>query len=120
MNVFVIGRVFIGGAFALIGLINIGNLAPLSELMRARRIPLPAMAARAGVAAQIVLGSLLAIGLWPLAASLGLAVFVVAATAIAHWPFRGDALERQQNVLACLVNLIMLGGLLTQAAFALR
>jgi uncharacterized membrane protein YphA (DoxX/SURF4 family) len=113
------GRVITGLGFVILGVINVGSLAPLTELMRGRRLPFPAVAAVFGVSAQTGLGALLAFGVWPLPASLGLAVFVVMATAIAHWPFTGTETERKANAIACLVNTILLGGLLTQAALAL-
>lgn len=113
------GRLIAGAGFAVIGLINIGNLAPLTELMRSRSLPLPALVAAIGVGAQITLGAMLALGIWPLVASLGLAAFVITATAIAHWPFSGGEAERKENMIACLVNAILLGGLLTQVSLAL-
>jgi putative oxidoreductase len=114
-----VGRLITGTGFAIIGLINIGNLVPLAELMRSRGLPLPGIVAGMGVGAQIILGAMLALGLRPLVASLGLAVFVIAATAIAHWPLSGSEAQRKENVIACLVNTILLGGLLTQASLAL-
>ncbi len=86
--------------------------------MRSRHLPLPAVAALLGIAAQIGLGVLLALGIWPLPASIGLVVFVIAATAIAHSPFAGTAAERKGNIIPCLVNAILVGGLLAQAALA--
>jgi putative oxidoreductase len=112
-------RIVTGGAFLILGLRNIGNHAEITGLMRSRHIPLPAVSAAAGIAMQIVFGALLATQFWPLAAALGLSLFVIMATAIAHSPFTGTEAERKANVAACLVNAIMLGGLLSLAAAAL-
>jgi putative oxidoreductase len=113
------GRLITGTGFAVLGLVNIGNLGPLTELMRSRSLPLPALVAATGVGAQITLGAMLALGFLPLVASLGLAVFVITATVIVHWPFIGSEEQRAENVIACLVNTILLGGLLTQMSLAL-
>ena len=112
-------RITTGAAFAIIGIRNIGNRAMIADLMRARGVPLPALSAIAGIAMQIGFGGLMITGLWPVVAALGLAVFVVIATAIAHSPFGKTAAELQENITACLVNTIMTGGLLGLAAAGL-
>ena len=109
-------QVVTGGAFLIIGIRNIGNHAMMTDLMRVRGVPLAAHSAAAGIAMQIVLGGLMIIGVALALAALGLAVFVVLATAIAHWPLDKTGAERQENITACLGNAIMLGGLLAQAA----
>ena len=114
-----IARVLTGAAFFMLGLINIGNHGPLTGLMRARSIPLPPISAAIGIGMQIVFGAMLATGLLPVIAALGLALFVVMATVIAHWPFMGTLEERKSNTLSCLSNAIMLGGLLALAGTAL-
>jgi len=109
-------RVLTGGAFLILGIRNIGNHAMLAELMRTRGVPLPALSATAGIAMQIGFGGLMITGIAQVVAALGLAVFAITATAIAHWPFDKEGAERQENITACLGNAIMLGGLLAQAA----
>ena len=109
-------RVLTGSAFLILGIRNIANCALLVELMSARRLPLPLLAATAGIAMQIGFGGLMVIGVLAAFAALGLAIFVVMATAIAHWPFDKSGAERQENITACLGNAIMLGGLLAQTA----
>lgn len=114
-----IARVVTGGVFAIVGVRNAVNHAPLAEFMKLRRVPAPALSAWIGTATQIVLGALLAAGLWPLTATIGLAIFVVMATLIAHWPFDKSGAERTENITACLVNLLVLGGLLAHVALSL-
>ena len=109
-------HVVTGGSFLIIGIRNIGNYAMIAELMRVRGVPLPALSAAAGIAMQIGFGGLMMIDVVPAVAALGLAVFVVMATAIVHWPLAKAGAERQENITACLGNAIMLGGLLAQAA----
>ncbi|MDQ0464203.1 putative oxidoreductase [Caulobacter ginsengisoli] len=109
-------RAVTGGAFLVIGIRNIGNHPVVTDMMRARGVPLPALSAGVGIGMQIGLGGLMITGIFPAVAALGLAAFVVMATAIAHWPFDKAGEERQANISACLVNAIMLGGLLALAA----
>jgi putative oxidoreductase len=109
-------RIVTGLAFAIIGVRNIRNHAMIAGLLRSRGVPLPSLSAAAGIGMQIGFGVLMITGLAPVVAALGLAVFVVMATAIAHWPFGKPPAERDQEITACLANLIMLGGLLALAA----
>ena len=109
-------RIVTGGAFAIIGIRNIGNRALIAELLRSRGMPMPALSAAVGIAMQIGFGALMMIGLWPSVAASGLAAFVVMATALAHWPFGKTPAERQESITHCLANTIMLGGLLALAA----
>lgn len=109
-------HVVTGGAFLAIGIRNVNNHAMMAELMRVRGVPLPALSAAAGIAMQIGFGGLMMIGVVPAVAALGLAVFVVMATVIVHWPLGKAGAERQEDITVCLGNTIMLGGLLAQAA----
>jgi len=114
-----IARFVTGGAFLAIGIRNISNHSPLTDLMRQRGVPLPSFSAWAGIAMQIGFGALLATGVAAPIAALGLAVFVAGATWIAHWPFDKTGVERSDNITACLANSIMFGGLLAHTALTL-
>jgi putative oxidoreductase len=109
------GRIVTGAAFFVLGLVNIGNHAPLTGLMAFRKLPFPPVAAAFGIGMQIAFGGMLAVGLYPTVAALGLAAFVVMATLIAHWPFDKPPAERKQEFQSCLSSSIMLGGLLALA-----
>jgi len=109
------GRLLMGAGFAAFGLWNIGNHPALTELMRARRIPVPGIAAAIGIATQLCGGVLLAAGLWTTFAVLALIAFVVAATLVAHVPIGSDPEQRRGNIIACLMNVIVVGGLLAYA-----
>jgi putative oxidoreductase len=113
-----IARIVSGSAFFVLGIRNIANVGLITELIRARHIALPELSARVGVAMQIVFGGLLAFGPWPLVAAMALAIFVVIATWLAHWPFDKTGAERSENFTACLTNAILVGGLLANAALA--
>jgi uncharacterized membrane protein YphA (DoxX/SURF4 family) len=65
-------RIVTGGAFAIIGIRNVGNRAPVAELLRSRHVPLPALSAVVGIAMQAGFGVLMITGLWPVVAALGL------------------------------------------------
>jgi putative oxidoreductase len=110
-----IARILAGGGFLIVGLRNIRNHGQVTGLMKFRHIPFPELAAAFGIGMQIVFGALLALGVYQTISALGLAAFVIMATAIAHSPFMGTPEERTANVTACLVNAAMVGGLLALA-----
>jgi putative oxidoreductase len=114
-----IARIVTGGVFVIVGVRNAVNHASLADFMKLRRVPAPRLSAWIGTATQIILGALLAAGLWPLTATIGLAIFVVMATVIAHGPFDKSGADRTDNITACLVNALVLGGLLAHLALSL-
>lgn len=113
-------RVVTGGAFAIIGVRNVGNYKPIAGMIGVNKFPMPEFLAATGIAMQIGFGVLMMIGLFPLVSALGLLVFAVIATLMAHsfWTFK-DKAERATQVSAFLANMIMVGGLLALAAAAL-
>lgn len=113
-------RVVTGLAFLVIGIRNIGNHHLLAGLMMSRRLPAPSLCAAVGISMQIGFGALMLTGIYPTVAAIGLAAFVVLATAIAHSPFGKTGAERQAEITAILANAIMLGGLIALAAAGLR
>lgn len=116
-SVMLAARIVTGGAFAIIGLRNIGNYKPISEMIRINRFPMPEFLAATGIAMQIGFGLLMAIGLFPVVSACGLLVFTVLATLMAHsfWTFK-DKAERTAQVGSFLSNIIMVGGLLALLA----
>jgi uncharacterized membrane protein YphA (DoxX/SURF4 family) len=112
-------RILAGGGFFIIGLRNIRNHGEVTGLMRARHIPLPPVSAATGIGMQIIFGALLALGVLQTISALGLALFVVMATAIAHSPFMGAPAERRGNLATCLMNAATVGGFLSLAAAGL-
>jgi putative oxidoreductase len=109
------GRVLMGLGFAAFGLWNIGNHAALKQLIDGRRVPLPGIIAALGIATQIGAGLLLAAGAWTRLAALALVAFVIGATLLAHLPLGVEPLRRRENGIACLMNVIVVGGLLASA-----
>jgi uncharacterized membrane protein YphA (DoxX/SURF4 family) len=109
------GRVLMGLGFTAFGLWNVGNRTVLSGLIAARRVPLAGVAACIGIGTQIAGGVLLAAGVWTQLAALSLIAFVIAATVLVHLPLGTSADQRRENGIACLMNVIVLGGLLSYA-----
>jgi uncharacterized membrane protein YphA (DoxX/SURF4 family) len=91
-----------GRAFAIIGLRNIGNHKPMADFLAAT-----------GIVMQVGFGVLMAVGLLPIVAAVGLLIFTVLATLMAHsflfWTF-ADKAERTAQ---------MEGGLLALVAAAI-
>jgi putative oxidoreductase len=119
-GVLMAARIVTGGAFAIIGVRNIGNYKPISEMIRANRFPMPEFLAATGIAMQTGFGVLMAVGLFPIVSALGLLAFTVVATLMAHsfWMFKEKA-ERTAQTGSFLSNMIMVGGLLALVTAAL-
>ena len=109
-------RLLIGSAFLVAGLRNISAINGLAGFIGSRGLPLPRLAAIAGVALQIVGGALVAIGPFALYGGIGLAVFCVLATLIFHnfWDFQGA--ERVNHVNAFISNTALTGAFLLVVA----
>src|SRR5690606_30059862 len=113
-----IARLLLGGAFLLAGLRNIGAIDGLAHFIGSRGLPLPRIAAIAGVTLEIVGGALVAIGPFALYGSIGLVVFCILATLIFHnfWDYQGA--ERVNHLNAFISNTALTGGFLLVAAIA--
>jgi putative oxidoreductase len=112
-------RVVTGAAFVFIGLRNISAREGIAGFIGANRFPAPVFLAYFGIAMQIGFGALMISGFYPLVAALGLLVFTMLATLMAHsfWTFKAEDRPAQTN--SFLANMIMTGGLLALAAAAL-
>jgi putative oxidoreductase len=115
----VAARVLAGGAFLIIGIRNIPNHKTIADLFRANGFPMAGLLVIFGIAMQIGFGALMISGFFSAMAALGLAVFTVLATLMAHsfWTFKPP--ERPAQVNAFLANTIVTGGLLALAAAGL-
>jgi putative oxidoreductase len=112
-------RTLTGAAFLLVGLRNVENHASIKELIASKKAPFPGAVAAVGIGMQIVFGGLMATAYYPAVAALGLLVFVVLATLLAHdfWAKEGEARKADES--AFLVNVAIAGGLLALASAAL-
>lgn len=113
-----VARLLMGGAFFIAGLRNIAAINGLARFIGGRGLPLPRLAAIAGVALEIVGGALVAIGPFALHGGIGLVVFCVLATLIFHnfWDYQGA--ERVNHLNAFISNTALAGGFLLVAAIA--
>lgn len=109
-------RALAGGAFLIIGIRNIPNRRMIADMFQASGFPLAGLLVATGIAMQIGFGALMVSGFYPVAAALGLAVFTVLATLMAHsfWTFTPP--ERPTQINAFLANTIVTGGLLALVA----
>jgi putative oxidoreductase len=110
-----LGRVLLGGLFVLGGLRHFAILPQLSQMMRARGIPLPFASIVGASVFQTVCGLLLAIGFFVTPAALGLVAFTLAAGIVVlnFWDKSGE--ERTAALNAWQSNLAIIGGLLIAA-----
>ncbi|MDP3739190.1 MAG: DoxX family protein [Hyphomonadaceae bacterium] len=119
-SVLLAARIVVGGAFLIIGIRNVANHKMIGEMLKANKFPAAELLALTGIGMQIAFGALMIVGLFPVVAALGLLVFTVTATLMAHsfWTFR-DKTERAAQINVFLANMIVVGGLLALVAAAL-
>ena len=112
----VIGRLFLGGLFVAGGIRHFFILPVLTQVMSARGVPSPRLVLVIGSVFQLVAGSLLILGIWPVAASFGLVIFTIVASImfLNFWDMEGPARETAMN--GFLSNVAIIGGLLLAAA----
>lgn len=112
----VAARVAVGGAFLLVGVRNQHNHAAFTALIASKKLPFAGLAASVGIGMQMVFGGLLVTGYFPLVAAVGLLVFTVLASVLAHdfWAKQGEARKADEN--AFLLNTAVAGGLLAIVA----
>jgi putative oxidoreductase len=119
-NLLLWARIVTGGAFLIIGWRNIDNQKLIADMIRGQKLPFAGVLAWAGIGMQIVFGALMLTTWQPAVAAIGLFVFVILATLIAHRFWNIDDKElRKIDASAFLANAIMAGGLLALAAAGL-
>jgi putative oxidoreductase len=111
-----LGRLLLGGAFALAGLRNIQNAAFLTQLMNARGVPRARLALWVGIVLQIIAGVVLMAGLWTAIACAVLVLFLIVATPMFHnfWDHQGP--DRAARINGFVGNVALGGGFLTLIA----
>jgi putative oxidoreductase len=107
-----VGRFMIGAVFVNAGLRHIRTFEILAGLMTARRVPFPRLSLASGITFQIIVGLAFAFGIERWATGLGLIIFTVAATIIAHnfWDKSGD--KRTVDLFWWQANSAIIGGIL--------
>ena len=111
-----IGRILLGGLFVLGGIRHFAELAPLTEAVRARGVPLPRLSLIAASLFQLVTGAMLMFGLVVPWAVVGLIAFTLVSSVVMldFWNKPPEAKDGMINV--WLSNLAIIGGLLIAAA----
>ena len=113
-----VGRVLLGGLFVIGGVRHFGELGPLTEACRARRVPMPRESLVLASLFRTVAGAMLMIGLMVPWAALGLIIFTLVASFVMvdFWNQQGE--RRQGSINVWLSNLALIGGLMIAGASA--
>lgn len=114
-----LGQILLGGFFLVAAIRNVRNWTKLQTLIKTGPLPNHEAVAATGIAMQAVGGISVTFGLWPVAGSALLIVFLILASVMFHpfWKHEGDA--RAGHLYPCLANTAIAGGLLMVAARAL-
>jgi putative oxidoreductase len=112
-----VGRLALALIFVLSGANKIGTFAQFTAGLEAGGVPAPQVLGLLGVAVELGAGLALVIGLQTRLAALGLVVFTIAATLIAHrfWEI-ADPQAQQMQMIMFLKNVAIIGGLFYVAA----
>jgi len=112
----IVGRFLLGAYFFRSGLQNMGKVDLHTGILAKKGVPLPRIAMWIAVAAEILGGASVALGLYPALGALALAVFTLAATALYHnfWSMQGE--ERASHLNSAVSNLALVGAFLVVIA----
>jgi len=115
----ILGRLLLGGLFVVGGVRHFFILPAIAQVMAARGVPAPRLVLVAGSVFQVAAGLLLILGISVLLASLGLAIFTVAASVMLlnFWDMEGTARDTTRN--NWLSNIAIIGGLLIAAGHSI-
>jgi putative oxidoreductase len=113
-----VGRLLIGGAFLVSGIRLLKYLPMLSGMLAAKGVPYPRFVAAAGGVFEVVMGLIAMSGVWFPAVAIALAVFIVAATVMAHDFWNEEGMQRFADINAVIANTIIVGALLTLAGLS--
>ena len=108
----IVGRFLLGAYFFRSGLQNIGKIDLHTGILAKKGVPMPRVAMMVAVAAELLGGASVALGLFPALGALALAVFTLAATILYHdfWAMQGD--ERASHLNSFVSNLALIGAFL--------
>lgn len=114
-----VGRLLIGGAFLVSGMRLLKYLSMVGGLLAAKGVPYPRFIAGAGGVFEIVMGLAAISGIWFPIVAVSLAVFIVAATVMAHDFWNEEGIQRFADINAVIANTIIVGALLAVAGLSL-
>jgi putative oxidoreductase len=113
-----VGRLLIGGAFLVSGIRLLKYLPMVSGMLAAKGVPYPRFVAAAGRVFEVVMGLVAMSGVWFPVVTIALAVFIVAATVMAHDFWNEEGMQRFADINAMIANTIIVGALLTLAGLS--
>jgi putative oxidoreductase len=113
-----VGRLLIGGALLVSGIRLLKYLPMVSGLLAAKGVPYPRFIATAGGVFEIVMALVVLSGVWFHIAAIAIAIFVVAATVMAHDFWNEEGMQRFADINAVIANTIIVGALLTLAGLS--
>lgn len=111
------GRVLVGLLFIVIGARLLMARHPVAELLAAKRVPQPLAVAVLGGVFEIVAGLLAIAGVALPTVFAAMALFVIAATAMAHDFWRQSGPARAAELNTTLSHGLIVGGLLVMAVY---
>ena len=109
-------RVLLGLIFVISGFGKLTHFGTFTDGMAASSVPFASLTAPVGVAVEFLGGLALMLGLWTRLAAVGLALFIVAATLIAHRFWQAGAEEQMLQQIQFMKNLAIIGGMLAVTA----
>jgi putative oxidoreductase len=114
----IVGRFLLGAYFFRSGLQNVGKVDLHTGILEKKGVPMPRIAMWIAVAAEILGGASVALGLLPALGALALAVFTLTASALYHnfWAMQGE--ERASHLNSFMSNLALVGGFLIVIAIS--
>ena len=113
-----VGRLLIGGPFLVSGIRLLKYLPMVSGMLAAKGVPYPRFVAAAGGVFEVVMGLVAMSGVWFPVVTIALAVFIVAATVMAHDFWNEEGMQRFADINAMIANTIIVGALLTLAGLS--
>ena len=114
----IVGRLLLGAYFFRSGLQNIGKVDLHTGILAKKGVPMPRVAMWIAVAAEILGGASVALGVFPALGAAALALFTLAATVLYHnfWAMQGE--ERASHLNSLVSNLALIGAFLIVIAIS--
>ena len=114
----IVGRLLLGAYFFRSGLQNIGKVDLHTGILAKKGVPMPRVAMWIAVAAEILGGASVALGIFPAFGAIALIAFTIAANVLYHnfWAMQGE--ERASHLNSLVSNLALVGAFLIVIAIS--
>ena len=115
----IVGRLLLGGYFFYSGMQNISKVERHTGILAKKGVPMPRVAMLVAVAAQLLGGASVALGIFPALGAAALLAFTVLATFLYlnFWTKQGE--ERTAQLNAFITNVALIGAFLIVIAISL-